>query len=364
MKKHIVIDARESGTSTGRYIDKLIEYLYKLKPNYRVTLLTRKHRVEYLEKIAPRFQVKITRFKEFSFGEQLGFLMQIKKQKPDLVFFPAVQQPILYFGKVVTTIQDLTTLRFRNPAKNRIIFSLKRWVYIFVNKVVAKKSKLLITPSDFVKEDFARWAKINAREITTTYEAADKISDKPEAVKSVEEEKFIMYLGRPLPHKNLERLVDAFEKLLVKNPSLHLVLAGKKDVHYRRIEGDVKKRGIENVVFTDFVSEGELRWLYENCLAYVFPSLSEGFGLPGLEAMVHGAPVASSNATCLPEIYQDGAIYFDPKDIDEIVSVIQKLISNKDFREKLISKGRLVASRYSWEKMAKQTLEVFEEALK
>ena len=101
---------------------------------------------------------------------------------------------------------------------------------------------------------------------------------------------FIMYVGRPWPHKNLNRLIEAFGKLKVKYPDLCLVLAGKKNENYLNIENNVKERGLKDVIFTDFISEGQFRWLYENCAAYIFPSLSEGFGLPGLEAMVHGAP--------------------------------------------------------------------------
>lgn len=363
MKKHIVIDARESGTSTGRYIDKLIENLHTLKPNYSITLLAKKHRLEHFEKIAPKFTTKVTRFTEFTFGEQLGYLWQIRKQKPDLVFFPAAHQPILYFRKVVTTIQDLTTARFKNPSKNRIIFSIKQRIYIWLNKIVGKKSTKLITPTEFVKEDFARFANVNMRDITVTHEAADKIEDSPEPIDELQDKAFIMYVGRPQPHKNLDRLVEAFSKLQEKHPDLLLVFVGKKDLLYQRLRLLVKKRGVENVVFTGFVSEGQLRWLYEHTKAYVFPSLSEGFGLPGLEAMVHGAPVASSKATCLPEVYQDGALYFDPKDVDEMVHTIEKLISSKQTRETQIKKGLAVAKQYSWKRMAEQTLAVFDEAL-
>lgn len=363
MKKHIVIDARESGTSTGRYIDKLIENLHDLKPNYQITLLAKTHRVKFLESIAPSFTVKVTRFKEFTFGEQLGYLLQIKRHRPDLVFFPAVHQPILLAGKTVTTIQDLTTVRFRNPSKNWLLFTIKRWVYVLVNKIVARKATKLITPTDFVKEDFARFARINKRDITVTHESSDVITDKSEPVDELENKDFIMYLGRPLPHKNLERLIDAFERLQEKHPNLHLVLAGKKDALYKRHEKNVKNKGIKNVLFTGFVSEGQLRWLYEHTRVYVFPSLSEGFGLPGLEAMTHGAPVASSNATCLPEVYQDGALYFDPKNTDEIVATIEKLLTNAALRKKQIEQGKKVAASYSWKRMAEQTLAVFKDAL-
>lgn len=362
-KRRIVIDARESGTSTGRYIDKLVENLHNLKPNYKVTLIAKKKRVEFLEKVAPSFTVVPTRVKEFTFAEQIELLRQIRKQQADLVFFPAAQQPLLYLGKVVTTIQDLTTVRFRNPAKNWLVFTIKRGVYIWLNKIVGRKSAHLITPTEFVKDDFARFAHVNSRKITVTHESADKISDKPEPIEELVDKQFIMYVGRPTPHKNLGRLIDAFEVLRQSHPHLRLVLTGKKDVLYYQHEKNVKTRGIKNVIFTDFVSEGQLRWLYENTAAYVFPSLSEGFGLPGLEAMVHGAPVVSSDATCLPEVYQDAALYFDPLDTEDMAAKIEEMISNEKLRQKYVTRGYKVAKQYSWERMARQTLEVFNQVL-
>lgn len=361
--KHILIDARESGSSTGRYIDKLVEYLAKLHPRYKITVLTTRKRREFMEAIAPKIKVATTGVKFFTFAEQLQLLKQIKSHKPDLVFFPAVQQPILYRGKTVTTIQDLTTVRFRNPAKNRFVFWAKTRVYVWVNKIVGRKADHLITPTAFVKDDYARFAHVNSRKITVTHESADKISDKPEPMPELENNQFIMYIGRPQPHKNLGRLIDAFEILRQKHPQLHLVLAGKKDALYYAHEKDVQRRGLKNVHFTGFVSEGQLRWLYENTAAYVFPSLSEGFGLPGLEAMVHGAPVVSSDATCLPEVYQNGALYFDPLRPDDIAEKIEQMISDKKLQAAYIAKGKKVASQYSWERMARQTLEVFDQVL-
>ncbi|MGH7194246.1 MAG: glycosyltransferase, partial [Candidatus Saccharimonadales bacterium] len=118
-----------------------------------------------------------------------------------------------------------------------------------------------------------------------------------------------------------------------------------------------------NLYFPGFVTEAQLRWLYERCEAYIFPSLSEGFGLPGLEAMRHGAPVISSNATCLPEIYGDGAHYFDPLDAGAIAEAIDNVLSDKDLRDGLIKKGRARVKQYSWRRMAEQTLDVYKQAL-
>src|SRR3990167_10594431 len=129
----IVIDARESGTSTGRYIDKVIEHLSKLKSEHQFIVLTKEHRIKYIKKVAPNFDIIESPYKEFSFSEQIDLLKQIKKLNADLVHFGMVQQPILYRGKVVTTMHDLTTARFTNPSKNWLVFKFKQQVYKWVN---------------------------------------------------------------------------------------------------------------------------------------------------------------------------------------------------------------------------------------
>jgi glycosyltransferase involved in cell wall biosynthesis len=98
-------------------------------------------------------------------------------------------------------------------------------------------------------------------------------------------------------------------------------------------------------------------------VAYIFPSLSEGFGLPGLEAMTHGAPVVSSNATCLPEIYGDAAHYFDPLSVEAMVIAISEVLNDKALRQKLITAGQMQVNKYSWQRMAEQTLDVYRKVL-
>lgn len=362
--KKIVIDARESGTTTGRYVDKLIEYLHILQPPFDVVVLTKPHRITYIASIAPRFTIIKSNYSEFGFGEQIGFAFQLYKLKPDLVHFCMVQQPILYFGKVVTTMHDLTTLRFVNPLKNKYIFKFKQYVYGWVNKIAARKSITVITDSEYSKDAIAKFAHINSRKVTVTLLAADAIPVAPRPIAELEDRQFIMYVGRPQPHKNLDRLIDAFVELQTKHPNLSLVFVGKKDALYKRLEDTVKQKNVTGVIFTDFVSEAELRWLYEHCRAYVFPSLSEGFGLPGLEAMIHNAPVVSSNATCLPEIYGNAAEYFDPYNTEDMARKINKVLTNESKRKDLIEAGKKQVKKYSWRRMAEQTLAVYSDILK
>jgi glycosyltransferase involved in cell wall biosynthesis len=358
----IVIDAREYGTSTGRYIEKLLQYLQTIDQAHEYKVLV-KAGVDF-QPVNSKFEKIVCPYREFTFGEQLGFSRQLYGLKADLVHFGMVQQPLLYRNKSVTTIHDLTTARFRNPAKNRLVFTVKQQVYRYVIKRAARRAVVVLTAAEYVKQDIVQFTGINLSKITVTYEAADPITDRPQPIAGLQGKQFVMYVGRPTPHKNLKRLIEAFVLLKAQHPDLLLVLAGKLDTNYRRLEKSVRKRNLKGMVFTGFVSEAELRWLYENCTAYVFPSLSEGFGLPGLEAMVHGAPVVSSNATCLPEIYGEAAHYFDPLDVRAMSDAINEVLTDQDLRADLIQKGRQQAGKYSWQRMAEQTLEVYNRALK
>ncbi len=359
----IVIDARTIGESTGRYIERLLHYLQQIdRTNDYIVLLKAKDFDDFIP-INNNFKKLLCPYKEFTFSEQIGFLAQLIKLKPDLVHFGMTQQPILYFGKVITTIHDLTTARFDNPAKNKIVFRIKQLVYKMVILVVAFKSKAIITPSEYVKKDIASFAKIKQNKIVVTYEGADEIKQSAEAVNSLQNKKYIMYVGRPTPHKNLERLVLAFSQLKDKFPDLRLALIGKKDFNYEQLERFVSEKGIKQVDFLGFVPDSQLRWLYEHTAGYIFPSLSEGFGLPGLEAMRHLAPVISSNATCLPEIYGASAVYFDPLDVDDMSKKIESVLNNKTLSDEMIQKGLNQIKNYSWRTMAEQTLEVYSRLL-
>ncbi len=360
---NVVIDARESGTGTGRYVDKLIEYLHQLKPDYDITLLAKAHRIEFMKAVAPSFKIVESNYKEFTFAEQIGFLRQLNSLKADLVHFGMTQQPALYRGKAVTTIHDLTTARFTNATKNRLTFKLKQQVYKWLIKRVARKSDRLITPSRFVKHDVAQFASIPEAKIAVTYEAADKISTRPKPITSLASKHFILYVGAAQPHKNLKRAVDAFHKLNDDYPELYFALAGKLDANYQQLQKYASDKVIDRLVFTDFVSDDELKWLYENARSYVFPSLSEGFGLPGLEALAYGLPLVSSQATCLPEIYGEAWLYFDPTDADDMAQKIKIVLESPEIAKKLSNAGPKQAAKYSWLTMARQTLDVYKKAL-
>lgn len=362
--KRLVIDARESGTSTGRYVDKLVEHLHKLKPDFEMVVLTKPARVEFIKQLAPNFKVVASPYKEFTLSEQTGLLKQLKALKADLVHFGMTQQPIRYKGKVITTIHDLTTARYKNPAKNALVFGIKQSVYRRVIKRAARKSLKVIVPSQFVKVDLAQYAKIEPGKIEVIHEAADEINVKAEPVAALKDDQFIFYVGRSNPHKNLQKLIDAFVILMSKYPDLKLALAGKPDKNYAGLRDYALTRNLTNqVYFLGSVSESQLRWLYENSLAYVFPSTSEGFGLPGLEAMAHGTPVVASHTSCLPEIYGPAAHFFNPHSSKDMALKISQVLESPQLRQSLVTAGHIQVGKYSWNRCAKQTLAVYKSVL-
>ena len=144
--------------------------------------------------------------------------------------------------------------------------------------------------------------------------------------------------------------------LISKFPDLNLVFVGREDYFYHKLKKIVKNKKIKNIVFTGHVYDYDLDILQHNAVAYIFPSLYEGFGLPPLEAMAKGTPVISSNHPCMQEILGESAYYFDAKIETEITKAIEEVLTNNVLREKLILAGYKQIKKYSWKKMAKETL--------
>ena len=201
--------------------------------------------------------------------------------------------------------------------------------------------------------------------ITVTYEGADirpENTHSPSPIKKLTNKDFILYVGTAHAHKNLKLLIEAFAILKDEHPTLHLALAGNQDDIYRKFIDQTLSITPPDTHFLGYVTDNELAWLYQNASLYAFPSLSEGFGLPGLEAMNSGVPVASSSATCLPEIYGDAAAYFSPHSAQNAAKTINQILTDKTLRNRLIQKGYAQTKRYSWKKMAEQTLEIYKKS--
>ncbi len=360
---HIAIDARIINSTTGRYVERLLHYLQMVDKKNNYTVLVRKKDVDYWKPAAPNFSVKIADFDNYSFAEQTSFYRFLKKLKADLVHFCMPQQPALYKGRHVTTFHDLTLAKTYNSDKNWFVYHSKQWVGKKIFKRVAKTSHHIIAISEYTKKELLAFVDIPEEKVTVIYEAADLQTNVVKPYKQPFKQ-FIMYVGQQSDYKNIKRLAAAHQQLLLQYPDLGLILVGKKNTSTQINEEYFIKKGYKNILFTDFIDDEQLNWLYTHASAYVFPSLMEGFGLPGLETMLHGTPLISSDATCLPEIYGDAAYYFDPLDISDISRAIDEVLRNDPLRLELIKEGYKQVKKYSWKKMAIQTHKVYQEALK
>lgn len=368
----IVIDGRFiKQTGIGRYIEEMVEQVLLLDKKNEYVLIVREKDKDLISLKAKNLSLLPVDMDWYNFKEQIRLAKIIESQKPDLVHFTNFNFPLRYRGKFVMTIHDLTLLHFQNIRK-RGVGTLKYKVRDQARRLAmrqgVKRAKMILVDSEYVKEDIAGTYHVRRNKIVVAPLAGEAAYQRArvDLEKYGINKPFLFYTGNAYPHKNLERLILAFGQLTTKYLlDYQLVIGGKKDDFHEGLEEEVKKSGLsERVIFTGFVSDAELAGLYKAATLYVLPSLSEGFGLPGLEAMSYGLPVVSSNATCLPEVLEDAAVYFNPRSVNDMAAVVAKVLADKDLQAKLVKKGYKQIKKYSWRKTAKITLEVYEKILR
>jgi glycosyltransferase involved in cell wall biosynthesis len=363
----IAVDARAINSTTGRYIERLLVHLEAIADSHRFIVLMQSRDLDYYRPVTPRFTVVPADFESYSFREQAGFLQLLRRLEPDLVHFCMPQQPVLYAGRSVTTVHDLTLLKTQNSHHNRLVFRTKQAVGRAVFRRIARTSSAVLVPSEQTRDEYTAFTRIPGDKVHVTYEGADPATGDEETLPDLEGRSFLLYVGTQSDYKNVRRLVQAHQRLQSAHPGLVLALVGRIEgrggASLRPNQQWVQDEGFVNVLFTGYVSDEQLAWLYRHASAYVFPSLMEGFGLPGLEAMTYGTPLVSSNASCLPEIYGDGATYFDPLDLESMTDAIARVLTDVQHVAEIRARGFARAERYSWRRMAEQTLQVYESVL-
>jgi len=373
--KHIVIDARLYGpkhTGIGRYTKNLLKLLINQPgfSKYNYTLIIYKDlETEIKKDLGDNFNYVTTNIKHYSISEQLILPFLIYRLRPNLVHFTHFNKPIFYFGKSVVTIHDLIKHFFKgrlNTTKSASIYWVKHFFYLIITNI-AIKSSYIIVPSNFWKDYLIDNFNINSDKITTTHEAVDpnflaKIDNLEGKEKPyIKKNPYIIYTGNLYPHKNASIIVEALTKL----PFLNLKIICARNYFTDRLQKLVKKYKLgKRVEFLGYIPDEDFKKIYSHALALVHPSFMEGFSLTGLEAMALNCPVISSNNSCLPEIYQDSVLYFDPTNVNELVEQIEKLYQSPKLRQQLLKLGHLQVKKYSWDKTAKQTFAVYQNLLK
>ena len=397
----IGIDARfygPLGKGLGRYTQEVVDRVIEKSKSSSlldlsfVIFLSPENFDEFQLKDRGVLKVKLP-FRWYSMKEQLLFPFYIKKYKLDLIHFPHFNIPFFCPTKFIVTIHDLILTRFptmRATTRNKFIYNLKNLAYRLVLRRAINNSLKIITISEFTKKDILSLFKVAPEKIVLIYEGAANLelakdsrfvekqtAEKISQVENLQTEivsdavnhsnlnlpsKFLLYVGSAYPHKNLERLLEVFKILEQEASDIYLVLVGKSDFFYERLkkaETALELIKVRRIFFTGYVSDAALSSLYSKALAFIFPSLYEGFGLPPLEAMSKSCPVLSSNHSCLPEILEDSALYFNPEDLNDIINKIKTINQDESLRIDLVRKGLLQVKKYSWDTCAEKTLKVY-----
>ena len=385
-KVRIGIDARFfnlENKGLGRYTNELVHWLDRLNQKKRDTLKD-STRIEYylfmLTKDFKNFQPQAknihkveANFRWYSFAEQIKYPFLLRKYNLDLMHFPHFNVPIFYGRKFMVTIHDLILFHYptiKNSTLNRFVYWFKLLAYHFSIRLAVKRAFKIIAISEFTKQDIVKTLKVPSEKIVTVLEGAEFVKNSGQKQEMGGEaifkkyaimKPYLLYVGNAYPHKNLERLVLAFDQYQAEHNQLkQLVLVGKDDYFYQRLKQFIEGRRIKNIIITKYVSDGELVCFYREAKAFVFPSLYEGFGLPPLEALMYGVPVLSSKATSLPEILGDKVTYFKADSVRSIKLALEK----SDFMPKITDKEiEEIKQKYSWQKMSEKTIKIYKKIL-
>lgn len=366
----IGIDARFYGPDSkglGRYTQKLIEHLEQIDHTNTYVIFLRAANFESYHPKNKNFIKVIADYRWYSFAEQLFMPFLLHKAKCDLIHFPHFNVPYFFRGRFVVTIHDLILIHFptlRSSALHPLIYKIKFGAYKIVIKRAIMRARKVIAVSAFTKTDILSTYNIPSQKVLVTYEAGIEKVDQQSTLSDIHEkygiiEPYVLYVGNAYPHKNLELLIEAFQSAHVKKQGYSLVLVGKDDFFYSRISASIGEDSQKTIFILHNVDDEELEQLYAHAHVYIFPSLYEGFGLPPLEAMAYGVPVAASDHPCLQEVCGTAAYYFDAKDQHALAEALLRVMQDESLRTKLIKNGYKNIQRFSWKKMAEQTLEIY-----
>jgi glycosyltransferase involved in cell wall biosynthesis len=291
----------------------------------------------------------------------------LARARVDLFHAPHYVVPPLTTAPVVVTIHDCIHLRFPQYLPNRAALYYARAMMT----IAARRSRRVLTVSQASKEDILHYLHIPAEKIEVIHNAIDtRLAGEPtqEDVARVRERflltaPFVLYTGNIKPHKNVDRLIEAFSILRQRGTEdVKLLIIGDDVSKYPNLRRLVHRFQLhQHVRFLGFVPDATLAVLYRLAAVFVFPSLYEGFGLPPLEAMAAGAPVITSNVSSLPEVVGDAAILIDPMDAGAIAHAMARVLGDPELRQDLIRRGRERVKAFSWERSVARVRQVYGE---
>jgi glycosyltransferase involved in cell wall biosynthesis len=351
----VAIDARKfRDFGIGTYIRNILVQLHRLDDQTDYVVLCRARDLEAVRALVPRFRIVREDAEPYSFGEQFRIPFRLRRERVALVHEPHYVLPPLTPCRSIVTIHDCIHLMFPQYLPNRLApFYARGFMW-----TATRKASRILTVSEASKRDILRFFDVAPEKVQVIYNAIDErfLTAPDEATTERVRQRyqldhpFVLYVGNIKPHKNIERVIDAFGRARPGGPAgLKLVIIGDEVSKYPSLRQMVHRHKLDkHVRFLGFQPQETLASFYRLASVFVFPSLYEGFGLPLLEAMACGTPVMTSNVSSMPEVASDAALLVDPYDVDALARGIARLLSDQALRDTLVARGFTRARQFSW----------------
>ena len=368
----IAIDGRKlRDYGIGTYVRNLLRQLARQDVTNEYVVFCSAEDCDAVEGLGGRFRAVVETAKPYSIAEQFALPMALRREGAELFHEPHYVLPPLTPCRSVVTIHDCIHLRFPQYLPSKLGYAYARGQMWAATHQAAR----VITVSEASKRDILRYFRVPESRIDVIYNAIDERfwhEPDPEDISRTRERyrltaPFVLYAGNIKPHKNLERLIEAFHLMRQGSPELRdveLLIIGDDISKYATLRRAVHRHKLhKHVRFFGFVPDQTLASLYRLANAFVFPSLYEGFGLPPLEAMASGTPVIASNVSSLPEVVGDAALMIDPYEPSAIADAMYRVLTDAPLRAELIQLGFARAREFSWERSIKRVREIYEEVM-
>ncbi len=375
MPLRILIDARRiRDFGIGTYIRNLVAGLGRIDRENNYVIVAAPNDLEELPALPGNFQIAGYQTSDRAVVRAVAVPAFFRKFKADIHHIPLTLVPVGMVSPYVVTVHDMSTLLYDGQPGFQHSLRLRLF-----RRGLTKASQI-IAVSEATRRDVMNTLGIASERIRLVYNAPDPIFTAP--VRSLELEEshhimeryqinypFLLYAGNIRPQKNIPRLIEAFAVLrgeVAKHPvysNLRLIIIGDQISKYPAVRHAVFQSRVEQWVrFLGFVPIQTLRIFYKAAAAFIFPSLYEGFGLPPLEAMACGTPVVTSNVSSLPEVVGDAAISVNPENVFDIERGMREALLDSAARFRCIERGFDQVRRFSWDRTARQVLDIYKEA--
>jgi glycosyltransferase involved in cell wall biosynthesis len=366
----IAIDARKlRDYGIGTYVRNLLRHLARLDRTTDYVVLCSQRDWKSTSELGENFRAIIDASPGYSLREQVTVPLDLRRERVDLFHAPHYVLPPLTPCRSVVTIHDCIHLRFPQYLPSRLGYAYARssmWV-------ATHRSSRVLTVSEASKRDILKYFHIPEAKVDVIYNGIDERFWSPPDAADVDrireryqlDGRFVLYAGNIKPHKNIERLIEAFHTLKQHGfDDVKLLIIGDEVSKYATLRRAVHRYKLhKHVRFFGFVPDQTLAVLYRLAALFVFPSLYEGFGLPPLEAMASGTPVITSNVSSLPEVVGDAALLIDPYEPDAIAAAIERLLTDARLREDLRARGLKRAREFSWDQSVQRIRAIYYEVL-